>query len=439
MLLSLLDEVIDMALSAGADQADAIISKNSGSQVEFYNRALEKTERSDSASLSVRVFSDQRIATFSSSDLSLPALNELTKKTIEIAGHAPIDESAKLAPAEHLAPETDLDLELADPTELGLEHLSASAKDIEDALISVPEIEQSMGASASMDRDVMALKTSGGFSATVQRTVFGHGGGAVAAREKERVTDFHGASACFVEDLKSTRDIGEIAGKRAAAKLGAIRARTGVHPIVFEDRVAASFLSDFSHAISGPQVVRGTSFLRDQLGKRVFAEGIEIIDDPHIKRGLGSRLFDGEGVACKPMKFVENGILKAWATNAASAAQLSAPLTGHGTPLGGGVGYSNLFIQNGAHSVSDLISNIRYGLFVTDFLGDGSNFISGHFSQAVSGFVIENGNICEPFREATIAGTLMQVFQHAIPANDLEFRGMVNTPSLRVDGLQVVG
>jgi PmbA protein len=178
------------------------------------------------------------------------------------------------------------------------------------------------------------------------------------------------------------------------------------------------------------------------MGDRIFAPGIAIIDEPHRLRGLGSRPFDGEGVANAKRTMVEDGVLTSWFLDLRSANQLGLQTTGHAVRgLGGGISPSstNLYMQPGSVTSEDLISDIADGFYVTEAFGMGVNLITGDYSQGASGFWIENGKLTYPVSELTIAGHLSDMFARMIPASDLEFRYATNVPTLRIDGMTIAG
>jgi PmbA protein len=178
------------------------------------------------------------------------------------------------------------------------------------------------------------------------------------------------------------------------------------------------------------------------MGAKLFADGIHIIDDPLRKRGLRSHPFDGEGVACRRLALIEDGILRAWLLDSATARELDLVTTGNAQRGGSSVtapGPSNLHLAPGQISPDELIADIADGFFITDLIGVGANMVTGDYSRGASGFWIENGRCTYPVSEVTIAGHLLDMFRTLTPANDLEFRYSTNAPTLRVEGLTVAG
>jgi PmbA protein len=195
-------------------------------------------------------------------------------------------------------------------------------------------------------------------------------------------------------------------------------------------------------AINGAAVARKTSFLKDKLGQALFGGTIRIIDDPLRRRGLRSRPFDAEGVAGAPLAVVDQGVLRSWLLDCATARELGMHTTGHaqrGVSSTPSPSSSNLYLEPGAISRAKLIGEIAEGFYVTDLIGMGSNIVTGDYSRGAAGFWIVNGEPTYPVSEVTIAGHLSEIFRSLTPADDLSFRYGVNSPTVRVEGLTVAG
>jgi PmbA protein len=213
-------------------------------------------------------------------------------------------------------------------------------------------------------------------------------------------------------------------------------------PTVFDPRVSKSLVGHFSAAINGSTVARGASFLKGKMGKRIFPEGINIVDDPLRKRGLKSRPFDGEGVKTRLLNLIENGCLKTWVMDLRSARQLGLKTTGHasrGTSSPPSPSTSNLYLEPGKVSPEQLIKDIKHGLYVNELIGFGVNGVTGDYSRGASGFWIENGEISYPVSEVTIAGNLNDMFANLSVADDLQFRYGTDAPTVRIEGMTVAG
>ena len=288
----------------------------------------------------------------------------------------------------------------------------------------------------------MVLVTSHGFRGAYLGSRHGVSMMAIAGEGTAMERDYDYYSALHGADLESPEKIGRTAGERAVARLNPRKVSTRKVPIVFDPRIAGSLVSHLASAANGASVARKTSFLRDKMGQKLFADGIAIIDDPLRKRGLRSHPFDGEGVAAQKLALVEDGVLRSWLLDCATARELGLKTTGHaqrGVSSVPSPGPSNLHLAPGTVSPDDLIADIKDGFYVTDLIGHGANMVTGDYSRGASGFWIENGKRTYAVSEVTIAGSLLDMFRNMTPANDLEFRYGTNAPTVRLEGLTVAG
>jgi PmbA protein len=195
-------------------------------------------------------------------------------------------------------------------------------------------------------------------------------------------------------------------------------------------------------AISGPSIARGTSFLKDKLGQRIFAEGVTVVEDPHRQRGLRSKPFDGEGLQNRRRNLIEDGVLTTWLLDLRSARQLKLAPTGHaarGTSSPPGPAVTNLWLEKGRTSRADLLAGIDEGFYVTELMGMGINGVTGDYSRGAAGFWIEKGQLAFPVSEVTVAGNLKDMYLRLTPADDLEFKTGNDAPTVRIDGMTVAG
>lgn len=437
----LLADLVARARRAGASAADAVIVDGVSLSVSQRLGEREDLERAEERDVGLRVFDGKRQACVSTTDTSPAALNELVTRAVAMARAAPEDPWCGLADAGQLATEI-ADLDLADDAEPDGEALYALTDEAERAALAVDGVTNSNGAGASWSRQDWTLVTSDGFSGTRTSTSRSVQASMVAGAGTAMETDYAYTSARFGEDLEPAAKIGAEAGERAVARLKPRKVESGPMPVIFEPRVANSMLRHLSQAISGPAIARKTSFLRGQMDKPVFGPGITIVDDPHRRRGLGSRPFDGEGVATRPINLVDGGVLQSWILSSDSARQLGLASTGHarrGTGGPPGPAPSNLYLEAGGVTPAELMADIKRGVWITDLIGFGINMVTGDYSRGAAGFLIENGERAGPVSEFTIAGNLKDMFQAIAPANDLVFRFGADAPTLRIDGMTAAG
>ena len=241
----------------------------------------------------------------------------------------------------------------------------------------------------------------------------------------------------FLEDMENPAVIGQRAGERAVRRLSPRKVKTGKVNVLYESRAAKSLLGHFAGAINGSSVARKTSFLKDKMGKPIFAPGIRITDDPHKRRGAATRPFDGEGTGAELLHMIEDGVLQHWFLDTSTARELGLTPNGRAHRSGAGTspGATNLTLEPGSKSVEEMMAETGSGLLVTDLIGHGVNAVTGDYSRGASGFWYENGQIVHPVAEITIAGNLIDMFARMVPASDLDARYSVGAPSILIEGM----
>jgi PmbA protein len=439
-LNNLAERLVAAARRAGADSADAVAVRSVSLGVEVREGAVEASERSEGDDIGLRVFVGRRQAVVSTNDIAAD-VNELAQRAIAMAKVAPDDAFAGLADPGELARNFP-DLDLLDPDLPAVTALEERAKAAEAAGLAVKGVTKSEGASASAGIGGMVLATSSGFRGSYLSSHHSLSMSAIAGEgtTMERDDDF--SSALHAADLDEAARIGRSAGERAVMRLNPRKVETKRVPVIFDKRIAGSLVGHLSTAINGSAIARKTSFLKDKLGERLFKAGIRIVDDPLRKRGLRSRPFDGEGVAARKLAIIEDGVLKSWLLDCATARELKLATTGHaqrGVSSSPSPGATNLYLEPGTLSPDELIADIAEGFYVTELIGSGINGVTGDYSRGAGGFWIENGKRTYPVSEVTIAGNLIAMYATLVPANDLEFRMGTNAPTVRVEGLTVAG
>lgn len=439
--LDFLADLIGKARKAGADAADAVFV--AGSSVSHARRLgkLEKLERAEGQDLGLRVLVGRQQAIVSSSDRAPRAIAELVERAVAMARAAPPDPFAGLAEASEIAHDLP-DLDLFDAVEPEAERLVERARAAEEAALAVAGITNSEGAEAGWSSTRVALAASNGFAASYARSGHSVSVSVIAGEGTAMQRDYAYSSVLHAADLEDPATIGRRAAERTLARLGPRKIETCKLPVVFDPRVAGSFVGHLASAINGAAVARGTSFLKNAMGTQIFAPGITIVDDPFRRRGLASKPVDGEGIAPMRRAVIDDGVLTTWFLDLRSARQLKLRSTGHasrGTSSPPSPGATNLHLAPGRISRAAMLADIPRGLYVDEFIGMGVNGVTGDYSRGASGFWIENGALTYPVSEITIAGNLKEMFRALTPADDLVFRYATNAPTLRIDGMTIAG
>ncbi|BCW90261.1 Metalloprotease PmbA [Alphaproteobacteria bacterium SO-S41] len=439
--LERLNDLIAAAKALGADAADAIYVESASLGVSYRMAKLEDVERSESLDVGLRVFIGKRQAVSSTTDLRAPSLKALAERVVGMAKTAPEDPYCGLVERSRLAT-TFPSLDLEDPVDPGAARLKELAAAAEAAALEVPGVTNSEGASANWGRSAVALATSEGFAGTYGGTTHSVSVSVLAGEGTGMERDYDFQSARHASDLGDPTAIGREAARLALKRLNPRKAQTCAVPIVYDPRISMGLIGHYAGAINGASIARGVSFLKDSMGKQVFAKGINIIDDPHLIRGFRSKPFDGEGVANKKWKLADDGVLTTWVMDSSSAKQLGLQTTGHAARGTGGPpspSVTNLYMEAGTLTPAELIADIKQGFYVTELIGMGVNGVTGDYSRGASGFWIENGELAYPVNEITIASNLKDMFLNLTPANDLTFRYGSNAPTVRIEGMTIAG
>jgi PmbA protein len=438
----ILGAVLDGARRAGSDAADAVLYHAVSHGVSWRMGALEDVERSEGLDLGVRVMFGRRQASVSTTDISKDSLSLLVERCAAMAKAAPEDPYVGLAPADRLARAPYPDLDLGDYAEPTTETLKERAKRCEEAALAVEGVVNSSGAGASYGEGRKWLATSHGF--------FGESGGSnhsvsvsvIAEDANGMETDYDYDSKTHLSDMRAPDAIGRRAGERTVGRLSPKRVKSQTAPVIFDKRLSNSLLGHLAGAVNGAAIARGVSFLKDKMGQQILPKGMMVVDDPFIKRGHGSRPFDGEGVAAKAFNLIDDGVLTEWFLNSAQARQLKLETNGRatrGASGGPGSGSTNLYLKRGAATQTALLKDAGTGLLVTDMFGPQVNSNTGDYSVGCSGFWFEQGERAFAVSEITIAGNLLDMYKALVAADDLEFRGSTNAPSLFAGAMTIAG
>src|SRR5271169_6564622 len=439
-------EVVQRAMEGGATAAEAVAVDGSEFSTTVRLGDVETLKDSGSKGIGVRVFYGQRTASTYSSDLSPEGLRTMVDAALHLSKVTSEDPLAGI-PAPEQQGKLEGDLELYNDNVYSLstaDRIDYARRAEKAALAADPRITNSDGGSFDASIYYKVLANSNGFVGDSRRSYCSVSAVPIAQVEGSAMQrDYWYSVAMTLKKLETPEHVGEIAAQRTLRRLGARKVKTARVPIVFEHTVAGALVGHIFEAVNGDSIYRGASFLAGKLNEKIAGDNINVVDDGTKRGGFGTSPFDSEGVPSRKTVVVENGVLKSYLLNTYTAKKLSLQTTGNasrglaGTP---GIGPGNFFLKPGAKSAQEIIADIKEGLFVTEFLGQGVNMVTGDYSRGASGIWIENGELTYPVEEITVAGNLKDMFFNiAEIGNDLEFRGSIASPTLRIEGMTVAG
>lgn len=431
---NVVDDVLKMATSKGATQAEASMSKVQGIAVSSRMKEVENVEFTNDGGLGISVYVGKHKGSASTADLSPQALALTVEKAIDIARYTSEDPCTGLADAELMATEFP-DLDLYHPQELDPQHAMQLAIETEAAALDYdPRIINSDGASYNANHGMRVYGNTHGINAGYPSTRYSLSCMMIGAQGDDMQRDYAYTISRKPDGLDAATKIGHEASEATIARLGAQKINTANVPVIMQKDVASSLFGHYVGAISGGSLYRRSSFLLDKLGEQIFPQWLNIEEKPRLKGGLASANFDAEGVATHDATVVDQGRLAQYLFTTYSSRKMNTQSTGHA----GGI--HNWIVGDTGHTDAQLLKEMDTGLLVTELMGQGVSTVTGDYSRGAAGFWVENGVIQYPVHEITIAGNLKDMFANirAI-GSDRDVRGGVQTGSVLIDNMKIAG
>lgn len=437
--------ILDRATAAGATAADAVAVESDSESVGVRCGAVERVSEARQKRVGLRVFVGRCSAVVSSADLSVDSLARLAADAVAFARVTAPDPHAALPDPEDIIGRVP-DLQLYDdaimhvPTDKKI----ALAMEAEQAALGADAaITNSEGAEFSGTSARITYGSSHGFAGRYSSSRFSLQVVPVASRNGSMQRDYWYTAGRRFDQLDSPAAVGAEAARRTLRRLGARKVGTCKVPVIFDPESAATLLGHLAGAVSGSAIYRGTSFLRGKLGLPIAVPSLHVYDDGTIPSALGSKPFDGEGVATRKTAVIEQGILQSYLLDSYAARKLGLHTTGNAARGVGdtpGAAPTNLMLRPGTTSPEAMIASVDQGLYVTEFIGYGVNMITGDYSRGAAGLWIDKGELVHPVEEITIAGNLLDMFRDIeMIGNDLVPRSSIIAPSLKIGRMTVAG
>ena len=444
--LEIAARLLELAKSAGADQADAVAISSTNASTTVRKQQIEKVSESTARSVGLRVILGGRQATVSTSDVSDAALAETAQTALELARVSEPDPFAGLAdPAEQARHTPQLGLFDERIPEVNGEHRLSQALACEAAALDGGErIVNSGGATFSTNFSNFALVDTNGFAGTYADTSASMWVEVMAQEEDGQLRNAGwSTSERSLHRLDNPEDVGREAAARALRQLGAAKASTCEAPVVWEPRMAAGLAGIVAGAASGDALYRRATFFAERQETEVASPLLTIVDDATLANRLGSRPFDGEGVVTRRNNLIDEGVFRGFLFDSYNARRLEAASTGSAWRSVGGlpqIGSGNLSIEPGQSSPQEIIAEVEDGLYLTTLMGFGINYTTGDFSRGAAGIWIRNGELAEPVQEINVSGNLLEMFQRIdAVGDDAQWFGSTSAPTLRMSRMTISG
>ncbi|MCX8565351.1 MAG: PmbA protein [Glomeribacter sp. 1016415] len=437
-LKEIASDILRHAKQLGASDATVSVSEGDGLSVTVRRGEVETIEHNRDKGVMVSVLIGKKRGQAGTSDFMPQALRDTVAAAYNIARFTAEDDCAGLPDIELLEP-TPRALDLYHPWQLSANEAAEIARQTEQAAFATDaRISNSEGASVCAQHAHSVLATSQGFLAGYPTSRHFISCAPIAGRGQHMQQDSWYTSKRSASDLAAPEELGAYAAQRALAKLGARSLSTRKCPVLFEAPLAAGLIGAFVQAASGGALYRNMTFLIDGLGRQVFAPHIRLLEDPHRPRAMGSTPFDAEGVRTHPREVVQAGIMQGYFLSSYSARKLGMQTTGNAG------GSHNLALQSTLTQPHDdlpaMLKKLDTGLFITELMGPGVNYVTGDYSRGAAGFWVEGGEIQYPVEEITVASTLQQMFQQIVAIGaDAYIYGAKETGSVLLEQMTIAG
>jgi PmbA protein len=403
---------IQTAKAAGAAASRIGISGARTVQISYRERKPENIKEASTKSLSLEIFVNGRYSTMSTSDLRKEALKEFIGRAVAQTRLLAEDPFRSLPDPKYYGGRQNLDLDLVDPEykTWNPESRHTFVKAIEESCLAKGGDKViSVTANTTDGYSESVVVTSNGFDGYVEGTYF-VGSAQMTAQDEgdRRPADSASAVALYRKDLMKPEEIGNEAARRTLALFGGKKIKTETLPIIVENRVVSSIGSGLLNAMSGRAIQQKQSFLADRKGQKVASEVLTLIDDPLVRRGLGSFPFDDDGFAAQKRIMIEAGVLKEFYIDWYYSRKLGCePTTGSS---------SNLIIPPGKRSVAEIMKDLGRGILITGFIGGNSNSTTGDMSIGIVGQLFEKGSPVQAVSEMNMADNHLKLWTRLIEA-----------------------
>jgi PmbA protein len=425
---------MEHAMKCGARQACVTIFNNSSSRVEVREEKIDRLEEANRNNMRINLYVGNKYSSHATNRLNNKAeLGRFIEQAIAGTRYLSEDEFRSL-------PDPDLyykgggeDLKTVDPEfssidpQHKIDHAFTTEKEVlgkDDRIVSV-----SSTFSDGMNGTVMV--TSNGFEGDSENSFYSLMASVSVKSGDARPQSYWYESSIFHEDLIS-EGVGKKALERALDKLGQEKIESVKMPMIVENRLAGRILQPLVSALNGYSIQQKNSFLIGMTGEKIGSDLLNIVDDPFIISGRGSRHFDREGLATKKRTIIDSGILKSYYIDTYYGRKLDMEPTSGET--------SNLVFAPGKRDLEDLIASQERAILVTGFNGGNSNGSTGDFSYGIEGFLVEKGNLIRPVSEMNITGNFKQVWKDLVAVGSDVYAGSPwRLPSLVFDNVDFSG
>ncbi|MBM93599.1 MAG: hypothetical protein CMF51_02460 [Legionellales bacterium] len=432
---SALIESIIAQIQPQVDQAEVSIESHWTGALAYRHSAIERLGQYASKILVVKVYQYGSIGVASTTDFSKTALDLTCKKAIEIAHITAQDPNARLVDADELV-KIPINCDVDHPWDLTHEEALSHAQYIEDTVMSVKGVQACDGVDINRYRQMIWLANTNGLLSNFSKTLHSMSVSCLAKAHDALVSGYTYTRSVKPNGLMPLKVLAESAAHQTLKKRYARSLSEQTVPVLFSPEMSRQVMAQLASAIDGHAIYRGASFLCDGMGRKIFPEYIDVIQQPHLLGQIGARPFDDEGVQTRSHSIIDQGVLACYSLDGYTARRLNQSTNANA----GGI-QTWTVIDRRHPTFKELLLQMGRGLYVTEMMGSGDHLVTGDFSRGVFGFWVEAGEIQYPIHEITIAGNLAAMFQGClgIAQDTVDHRGVIQTGAMLIDSMTIAG
>ncbi|AWH90673.1 metalloprotease PmbA [Buchnera aphidicola (Melanaphis sacchari)] len=433
-LLNTVKNTLNLAKEKVNFPIEIFIKKTIGMNINIRNKILDNVEFNNDGALFITVYNKFSKGSVSSRDFTVNGIKKMLDIAINISKYSSSDFFSGLPNIESLCFHPK-NLDLFHPEEINIKRKIDDIIQAENEAFQFDaRIINSEGSFFSSHMTINIFANSLGMLGKYNSTRYSNYICMIAKDNFSMQRDFSYSIARKIDNLEPSKIIGYKTAKSVVSRLGIRKIKTIKSPIIFSNKISAHFFSYLISAISGDNICKKSTFLLRKLNKKIFPKWLNVIEDPHIKQGLGSKPFDNEGVYSAKRDIIKDGILKTWLLNTYNARKLGLISTGHS----GGI--YNWLISNQNISFEQLLKNMKSGLLITELMGQGVDIVTGNYSRGATGFWVENGEIKYPVHQVTISGNLKTMWNSIVSiSNDINIYNNIQCGSILLSEIQISG
>jgi len=411
--MALAKHCLAFAREQGADAVRITLTKSLMNLVGLLNGEVDKTAHALDRSLQLQLFVEGRFGSFSSNRLEKEGLESFIREAIGTVKMLETDAFRALPAPERLAKDavTGRELDLYDPaceslTAEARRHLALSSMAWPQGGLIAEEGEYSDSVFDSLTLD------SQGLEARHSETSFEVGYESTVEDGKgNHFSSYWWDASPRLKDLQ-LHGCADKAYRRAMQQIGPQRIPSGKYTLILDSECASKVVTPVLNALGGYSLQQKNSFLTDSLEKKLFPEGLTILDVPRTPGDTGCRLFDSEGVATREMPIIQNGVVKTYFLNTYISRKMEMePTIEDATRV-------KVLPFGGCNTQEEVLKKVGDGILVTGFNGGNSNPATGNFSYGIEGVVIKDGKRVHPVREMLITGNFLTLWNSLVAAAD---------------------